>query len=743
MPNVSPVMEVSSAKRGIGWKSRMAAETSDVKPGPREGSELRECNTTTCVWKMQRFATNAAGEKAISSWKCSSFDSRTPRTRRRAFSADSVPNPSLVPLPSRLRQENKERKGADLDADLFEQGLCSSPRHLDEPVIVFEGMSCRLPGSIRNPETFWKALIEGRDCIREIPRSRFDLSTFYHPVGEDVRPRGTMYVRECGYIEDAEDGYVSSFPSSVVEMLSTDPQQRILLQVTEDALRSAAPAAQTSGQKTATGVFIGAGSADWTLLRQRNDNFTSFDSTGASPALFANRISHAFDFHGPSMTIDTACASSLTAAFVGVQCLRSGEAKVVIVGAAQLNMEPFGFLTHCASRILSPDSRCKTFDDAADGFVRSEGCVVFVLSCKRKSEIRTSRTHVAVLRGIASDHCGWRRTVMTTNVPAQTRTLRNALKDSKIDSHEIVRFVETHGTGTTIGDTIEVTAIQEVYGSNTSSEDPIMVGATKTNIGHTESVSGVTGLLKALLCLTQQVVPPNLHLRVINRHLRTLPGPKKRALCFPSKATQLCTRERAAEKAEPVFGAISSFGSGGANAHAILEAVCSESLHKLGPEEKNRFNAVFGSEIVVFFFSGHPRYSQLINRSLYNSEAVYRVAVHNCSDALGRGGVFEHAHGMTLAEILYPSDGAQASSSAAALQRCGELWHVATFTVQWALGQLLLARHVYPSAVLGYSLGEYAAAAMCGLMSMEDAIQLVYVRARALVTQCETKGVMM
>jgi acyl transferase domain-containing protein/acyl carrier protein len=432
---------------------------------------------------------------------------------------------------------------------------------LSEPVAVI-GIGCRFPGA-EGPEQFWQLLLSGRDAITEIPPDRWDVDAWYDP---GPQAPGKTYSRWGGFLDRVDEFDAEFFGISPREAQHMDPRQRILLETAWEALANAGlateqrvPGGPTPLSGSNTGVFIGHMVGDYYSLETGNPaGIDSYVSTGNLDSILANRLSYVLNLQGPSLAVDTACSSSLVALYLACQSLRLDESQTAIAGGINLMLTPEMHVMGAQSLLLSPDGRCKTFDRGANGFVRGEGCGLLVL--KRLADALAANDPVlAVIRGIAVNQDGRTNGISAPNGLSQQRVIRCALHNALLEPSRVT-FVETHGTGTVVGDTIEFEALAEVYGQP-SAEGPCYLGAVKTNLGHLEGAAGAAGVIKMLLCLRHGCIPPNLNFREINPHIALEPTRFR----LPLEVQPWSVTEG------PRRGAVSSFGLGGTNGHAILE----------------------------------------------------------------------------------------------------------------------------------------------------------------------------
>ncbi|RPJ17495.1 MAG: polyketide synthase, partial [Chloroflexi bacterium] len=364
-----------------------------------------------------------------------------------------------------------------------------------EPIAII-GMGCRFPGSANSPEAFWQLLHEGKDAIREVPPERWDIDAFYDP---NPNTPGKMYVRKSGFIDQVDHFEPQFFGISPREATSMDPQQRLLLEVSWEALENAGinPGKLAGSQ---TGVFVGMSTNDYSGMQMKYGDLAQMDAylgTGTSFSVAAGRLSYTMGLHGPTFALDTACSSSLVAVHLACQSLRAGQSKMALAGGVSLILAPEGTVSMSKSHALAPDGHSKTFDASADGYARGEGCGVLVL--KRLSDALADGDNVlALIRGAAINHDGKSSGLTVPNGQAQQAVIQAALADSGgIEPHQ-VQFVETHGTGTQLGDPIEVRALAAALGKGRSADQPLLLGSVKANIGHLEAAAGMAGLMKVI-----------------------------------------------------------------------------------------------------------------------------------------------------------------------------------------------------------------------------------------------------
>ena len=384
-----------------------------------------------------------------------------------------------------------------------------------DPIAVV-GISCRFPGA-STVSDYWKLLEQGRESIREVPAERWDVNRYYDP---NVDVPGKMCTRQGGFLENPIDQFDAPFFNiSPREAAKMDPQQRLLLETHWEALEYAGINPETL-IKSKVGVFVGISSHDYELLQlQHGEEEDMYLATGNANAIAAGRIAYFFGFQGQAVALDTACSSSLVAVHTACHSLYQKECDLALASGVNLMLSPETSINFSKAGMLSPQSRCKTFDASADGYVRSEGCGVVVL--KRLSDAQRDGDRVlAVIRGSAVNHDGASIGLTAPNTAAQKDLLKQALELAHLKPTDI-QYAEAHGTGTPLGDPVEVEALQAVYGEGRDVDNPLMIGSVKTNIGHLEAAAGIAGLIKVVLALQNQYLPAHLHFKKPNPHLQS------------------------------------------------------------------------------------------------------------------------------------------------------------------------------------------------------------------------------
>ncbi len=427
-----------------------------------------------------------------------------------------------------------------------------------EPIAVI-GLGCRLPGGIHGPDDLWRVLENGIDAIGPIPADRWDVPAYYDA---DRTVPGKMYVREGGFLDQVDGFDTEFFGISPTEARQIDPQHRLLLEVSWEALEHAGQSFDRIAG-TSTGVFVGIGSCDyltWQSIRITPESISAYSGTGNAYCFASGRLSYLLGVHGPSIALDTACATSLVTIHLACQSLRAGECTLALAGGVNLMLAPETTIFLSKAQAVAPDGRCKTFDASADGYGRSEGCGMIVL--KRLSDAVADGDNVlAVIRGSAINHDGRSSGLTVPNGAAQQAVIRAALAQAGVAPGD-VQYVEAHGTGTVLGDPIEIRALTEVLRDESRDADhPLYVGSVKTNIGHTELAAGVAGVMKVVLSLQHETIPPHLHYTQTNPHI-TFDE-------IPARVPVTCVPWPSGER--PRIAGVSSFGLSGTNAHVVME----------------------------------------------------------------------------------------------------------------------------------------------------------------------------
>ena len=422
-----------------------------------------------------------------------------------------------------------------------------------EPIAVI-GIGCRFPGA-KNPQAFWELIRDGKDGVSEVPESRWDIDTFYDP---DPATLGKANTKWGGFIEDIDKFDPQFFGIAPKEAITIDPQQRLLLEVAWETLEDAGKIPQDL-RGSRTGVFIGIGTHDYSIMMWQQPVSEPYATTGTGNCIAANRISYIFDLKGPSLAVDTACSSSLVAVHLACQSIWTGESSQALAGGVNMLLLPTIMVGFSKGGFMSGEGRCKSFAADADGYVRGEGAGLILLKPLSQAEADGDDIYGVILSS-AVNQDGYSNGMAAPNPEAQEAVLREAYHRGKIDPSQ-VDYIEAHGTGTAVGDPIEMRALGAVIGENRQPGNNCLVGSVKTNIGHTETAAGIAGIIKVALAFKHQQIPPSLH---FNR-----PNP---AIDFSGSKLRVATELTPWSQDRPAIAGVNSFGFGGTNAHIVMSS---------------------------------------------------------------------------------------------------------------------------------------------------------------------------
>ncbi|WP_405789788.1 amino acid adenylation domain-containing protein [Streptomyces sp. NBC_01367] len=685
-----------------------------------------------------------------------------PQTTRPEERAEPVPVPVPVPVPQPIRTlvPTVEQPGAPVsgDADLH-----------DIAVIGFDGV---FPNA-ESPEELWRVLVEGEDCLSEVPASRWDIDSYY---GTDGKP-GTVYLRRAGFVEGLTDFDAGFFRLSPAEAEWIDPQQRHLVQSAWRALEDAGLAGTT---QRSTGVFVGASYQHYRDMVV-GDVVQTAAGLGNHNAILANRVSYFLDLHGPSMTIDTLCSSSLVALHTAVRSIRNGECEQAVVAGVHLAMSPQYFQLGSRLRSFSPSSALRPFDAGADGFVPGEGVVTVVVKPLRAA-LRDGDRVRGVIKGSAVNHGGRTSGLTVPSSAAQQEVISAALRDAGV-SAESIGLVEAHGTGTGLGDPIEIEGLTRAWRGVTERSQFCAVGSLKGNVGHLEPAAGLAGLVKVLLAMEHGVVPPSLHVVRPNDHIRF-------------EETPFYLADRAVEwprNGGPRRAAVSAFGMGGVNAHVIVEeppvlpvrgvpaqdshvvrvsAADEAALRSLAGAYAQGLAGVAGDALGDFAFTANTGRAGHRFRAVVHGGDALELAAGLKDIAVGRAPVSRKGGATAPTVFMFTGQGSQYAGMGrglyvtepvfrAALDECAELLvphldvplldvlfgdvagrldrtryaQVGIVSVQVGLVRWLESVGVRADAVVGHSLGELTAAWAAGVLGLADLLRLTAVRGQLMESQ--------
>jgi microcystin synthetase protein McyG len=652
-----------------------------------------------------------------------------------------------------------------------------------EPIAV-TGMACRIPGGADTPEAFWDLLANGVDAIEVVPQDRWDAEAFYDPRLDIPGKTNSQW---GGFVHDIDLFDAAFFGISPREAVSIDPQQRMLLEVTWEALENACISGDPLNGSL-TGVFVGIATNDYAVLHvQSGVQADAYAGTGLARSVAAGRLSYFLGLKGPSLALDTSCSSSSVAIHLACQSLRNRECSLALAGGVNAILSPQITVMLAQAHMLSSVGRCKAFSQSADGFVRAEGCGMLVL--KRLSRAKADGDRIiALIRGSAVNHDGRSNGLSAPNGPAQEAVIRAALLQAGLRPADL-DYVETHGTGTVLGDAIELGALGNVFRDPTETGRMLSIGSVKSNVGHLESASGVAGVMKVLLALQNQRIPGHLHVE---------PGSENEALGRLPLQVHSRTSDWPASD-HPRAAGVSSFGFSGTNAHIIIQEApdessrtvearanevvavsakdpqalaslctryadylesrpeipladfafslsagrsqfqhraaflaqtredCTEQLRSLASDIVHhaayRFVTGYREPMIGFLFTGQGSQYPAMGKLLYDGNEVFRSVVKRCDQILS--GRLEHS----LADLLTgkPPVPPELIHETAWTQP-------ALFTFEYALAEMWIAWGIRPAAAMGHSLGEYVAACVAGIMPLETALMLAYERGQLMGT---------
>lgn len=655
--------------------------------------------------------------------------------------------------------------------------------------VAIIGMSCRFPGGANSIDEFWELLMTQKDGISDVPETRWDLEKYYDV---DENASGKMYCKNGGFLNVPVDEFDARFFNiTPKEAISMDPQQRLLLELTWEAFENAGMDI-TKYKGTDTGVYLGMSTNEYMMSHLNSGDLSRIDAyslTGTCGSTACGRISYTFGFEGPSIAVDTACSSALTALHMAHQGVKNNEARIAVVGGVNLMLSPAVNVGFSKLHATSPDGHSKAFDASADGYGRSEGAGVLIIK-NLSDAIRDNNNILGVIRSTSINQDGRSNGLTAPNGAAQEKLISESLLRAGLSASD-VDYIEMHGTGTKLGDPIEVNAVANIYGKDRSPDNPLRIGSVKSNIGHLEAGAGIASAIKVLLSFKNDIIPSNLFFNEPNPFIDW----DKMNVKVVDKHSEW-TNKNGIRRA-----GINGFGFGGSNAHVILEeyidakqpktaeinrvmnyilkisARSDYSLRRLAEEYlklisesdesslldiiysagRGRANfecriAVAGSskaEIFdkleaylsgekteglyysddsnniflkerkpIFMFTGQG--SQYVNmgRTLYESNSVFKSALDEC-DRLFKPYILA-----SVVDLIYGE-----RANAETIEKTSYAQPL-IFSIEYSLFKLWEHYGVRPEIVMGHSIGEYVAAVVSGIISLEDAVKLVSIRGR-------------
>lgn len=646
-----------------------------------------------------------------------------------------------------------------------------------EPLAII-GIGLRFPGNVNTPEEFWNLLISKTDALGPIPQDRWNADALY---AAEFRRAGKISVKRGGFIKDVDKFDAGFFGISPLEAQRMDPQQRMLLEVSYEAVQDAGLSLNDL-DNTKAAVFVGISAHDYGDIQNtpvERVNIGAHTNVGSALCIAANRISYSYNLKGPSFAIDTACSSSLNAIHAGCRAIWEGDADLAFAGGVNSILKPEPQMGFSKGGFLSPDGTCYSFDERGNGYVRSEGAGLIIIKPLAKAEADGDTIYATII-GSAVNQDGATKGISVPNPVAQEELLVEAYKDAGIDPHS-VSYVEAHGTGTFVGDPIESNSIGHVIG--TDRNDICYMGSVKSNIGHLEPASGVAGISKLALALKYNVIPPNIHFKKGNPNIP-----------FDELKLKVPTEQVKWEGGSNRFAGVNSFGFGGSNVHVVVQGydekprkksdkkglmvatlsarkdealkaaaknfieflndkkndatfsdICyssavrsshhdlrlavvasdkKELAHHLGVylngetlTEIAENRANAVKDKVVFIFSGQGPQWWAMGRQLYENEPLFRETIVKLDKMLSK-----HADWSLITELTRDEKSSRISQT--------NIAQPALFSVQIALYEMWKAMGITPSAVVGHSIGEVAAGYASGALTLEQAVLLIFHRSR-------------
>jgi acyl transferase domain-containing protein/NADPH:quinone reductase-like Zn-dependent oxidoreductase len=664
--------------------------------------------------------------------------------------------------------------------DDLQTRLAATENLRNEPIAII-GLGCRVPGGGDDPESFWELLRSGRDAVTEVPPDRWDVAQHYDP---DPETPGKTYTKWGGFLRSVDGFDPQFFGISPREAVDMDPQQRLLLEVAWEALENAGQAPDLLVE-TNTGVFVGVCSSDYTHFSSWSGeaaHVTPYSASGIAHSVVSGRLAYMLGLHGPAISVNTACSSSLVAFHLACQSLRMHECRMALTGGVSTSLTPDNTIAFCRTKMMSPTGRCRTFSADADGFVLGEGCGVVVL--KRLSDALADGDRIwAVVRASAANQDGASGGLTVPSGPAQEEVIRRAVAEAGLSPNDIT-FVETHGTGTSLGDPIEVRALAGALCRDRSWSSPLYIGSVKTNVGHMEAAAAVTSVIKAVLSLQHGEIPPHLHAENLSPLVPWAEWPievPRTLLPWPKERRRIA--------------GVSAFGFSGTNVHVVLEEAPATGSRILGAAERPLHVMTISARTPTALRALAAKYADRLETGTDSladfahtanrgrAQGFFRRAMVASTPEKFEQGLRVIASGRDEEAIfkgdlvgtdaprivfLFTGQGAQTSGMGwalyeasptfrRALDQCASILkkHIdrplidllfdaasasllgqtaytqpALFSLEYALAALWRSWGVRPAAVLGHSLGEFVAACVAGVLGLEDGLDLVAARGR-------------
>lgn len=660
----------------------------------------------------------------------------------------------------------------------------------EEEKIAIVGISCRFPGGANSIDEYWDVLMSGLDGICDIPESRWNAGEYY---SEDEETPGKMYCRKGGFLQVPVDAFDAGFFNiTPKEASALDPQQRLVLELTYEAFENGGIDI-TKYQGTNTGVYLGMSTTEYIMSHLYSGDLTTIDAyslTGACMSTACGRISYTFGFEGPCISVDTACSSSLSALHIACEEMAKGEMDTAVVGGVNLMLSPANNVGFSKLHATSVDGHSKAFDESANGYGRSEGGGVLII--KRLSKALEDNDHIfGIVRGTAINQDGKSNGLTAPNGASQVKLIERTLHAAKLDAGEI-DYVEMHGTGTKLGDPIEVSAVSETYGKNRSKNDKLKIGSVKSNIGHMEAAAGIGSIVKVLLCMEKNKIPANLHFNNPNPFID-----------WENSNIRVVDKHEDWDAGKGIRRAgINGFGFGGSNAHVIIEEYVKQDAEKKEEIIKDGINYILkitAKNTVSFNKQIDNYYKMLKTQSTDNIENIVYTANRGRSDydlrlaVCGRNveelceglhtymqegeapNVVCNAANNTSYEkerkiiFMFTGQGSQYVNMGRllfennavyrdAFCKCENLFkpyilksivsllfdenadsktventayaQTLIFALEYSLYKMMESIGIIPEIVMGHSIGEYAAAVAASIIKLEDAVKLVAIRGR-------------